>query len=305
MIGAAFARDRGPVTRTLFDFHSSAQPYSADAVVVCCFDARIQPVAGEFLRRCTIVNPDMVIVAGGGLTLSSKPGLSHCPLTKPGKVRVFSKPMVEAILWDNDGVLVDTECLFFESTRQTLARIGIELSVEQFLDLSMRQGRSACDLAAERGWKEQQVADLKHERDRLYLEMLGKPVRVLPGVQETLRALHGRMRMAVVTSSLRQHFDAAHAEIGLTGYFEFVLAREDYSKTKPNPEPYLLALERLRMTAERCVAVEDSERGLAAARAAGIRCLVIPNNMTCRCSFQGATAVLPGAGAVLDALSAL
>jgi len=213
--------------------------------------------------------------------------------------------MVEAILWDNDGVLVDTECLFFESTRKTLARIGIELSLEQFLELSMRQGRSALDLAAERGWEQQQIANLKHERDHLYSEMLRRQARVLPGVPETLRALHGRMRMAVVTSSQRQHFEALHADIGLTGYFEFVLAREDYSKTKPNPEPYLLALERLRMRAERCVAVEDSERGLAAARAAGIRCLVIPNNMTRDCSFQGATAILPGAGAILDALSVL
>jgi HAD superfamily hydrolase (TIGR01509 family) len=213
--------------------------------------------------------------------------------------------MVDAILWDNDGVLVDTECLFFESTRRTLARIGIELRLEQFLELSMRQGRSAFDLAGARGWKRRQIVDLKHERDRLYSEMLRSQGRVLPGVPETLRALHGRMRMAVVTSSQRQHFEALHGDIGLAGYFEFVLAREDYRKAKPNPEPYLLALERLRMRAERCVAVEDSERGLAAARAAGIRCLVIPNNMTRDCSFPGATAILPGAAAVLDALLVL
>ena len=56
--------------------------------------------------------------------------------------------MVEAILWDNDGVLVDTEHLFFESTRTTLTQVGIHLSVEQFLELSLRQGRSAFDLAA-------------------------------------------------------------------------------------------------------------------------------------------------------------
>ncbi|HVB86978.1 MAG TPA: HAD family phosphatase [Candidatus Dormibacteraeota bacterium] len=213
--------------------------------------------------------------------------------------------MVDAILWDNDGVLVDTEGLFFQSTRRTLARIGIELRLQQFLELSMRQGRSAFDLAAARGWKGQQIADLKHERDRLYSEMLRRQGRVLPGVPETLRALHGRMRMAVVTSSQRQHFEALHANIGLAAYFEFVLAREDYRKAKPNPEPYLLALERLRMRAERCVAVEDSERGLAAARAAGIRCLVIPNNMTRDCSFPGATAILPGAAAVLDAVLVL
>ncbi|PYV84107.1 MAG: hypothetical protein DMG93_06230 [Acidobacteria bacterium] len=176
--------------------------------------------------------------------------------------------MVEAILWDNDGVLVDTECFFFESTRTILATIGIELSLEQFLDFSMRQGRSGFELAIESGWDKQQVANLKRQRDALYSEMLHTEMRVLPGVVETLKALHGRIRMAVVTSSQRQHFDLIHANIDLTGYFEFVLAREDYAKTKPSPEPYLLALERLGTKAENCVAVEDSERGLAAARAA-------------------------------------
>jgi HAD superfamily hydrolase (TIGR01509 family) len=213
--------------------------------------------------------------------------------------------MVEAILWDNDGVLVDTERLFFESTRRTLARVGIELSLEQFLELSMRQGRSAFQLAAERGWTEQQVAELKRERDVLYSEMLRTHTQVLPGVQETLEMLHGRMRMAVVTSSQRQHFDIMHADLGLTGYFEFVLAREDYREAKPSPESYLLALHRLGMKAERCVAVEDSERGLASARTAGLRCLVIPNDITRKSSFQGATRILSGAAAVLDMLAAL
>lgn len=213
--------------------------------------------------------------------------------------------MLEAILWDNDGVLVDTERLFFESTRRTLATIGIPLTQEQFLDLSMRQGRSAFDLAMERGWSKEQVTNLKRERDLLYSELLRKQTRVLPGVAETLKSLQGRMRMAVVTSSQRQHFDVMHAEIGLTGYFEFVLAREDCGQTKPNPEPYLRALERLGIRAEACVAVEDSERGLAAARAAGLRCLVIPNEITRGCSFQGATAILPGAAAILEAVAEL
>ncbi len=213
--------------------------------------------------------------------------------------------MVEAILWDNDGVLVDTERLFFESTRRILATIGIQLTSERFLDLSMRQGRSAFELATESGWQEEQVANLKRERDLLYSEMLRKQTRVLPGVTETLKALHGRMRMAVVTSSQRQHFDVMHVNMGLMRYFEFVLAREDYGKTKPNPEPYLLALKRLGMNAGNCVAVEDSERGLAAARAAGLRCLVIPNEITRSCTFQGATAILPGATAVLDTLAGL
>jgi HAD superfamily hydrolase (TIGR01509 family) len=206
--------------------------------------------------------------------------------------------MVEAILWDNDGVLVDTEGLFFASTRATLGDAGIELSFEQFLDISMRQGRSTFQLAAARGATENEIAELKRARDVLYTEMLREQTRVLAGIPEALRALHGRTRMAVVTSSQRQHFDVMHANTRLTEFFEFVLAREDFKETKPNPEPYLVALRRLGLDAERCVAIEDSERGLTAARAAGLRCLVIPNDVTRTCNFQGATAVLPSARAL-------
>lgn len=59
------------MAKKIFDFQSNSQPYAADAIVVCCFDARIRPVTAEFLRRSAIMSPDMVIVAGGGLTLAS------------------------------------------------------------------------------------------------------------------------------------------------------------------------------------------------------------------------------------------
>lgn len=59
------------MVRKLFDFNSSSQPYTADAVVVCCFDARIRSITNEFLRRGGFEHPDLVIIAGGGLALSS------------------------------------------------------------------------------------------------------------------------------------------------------------------------------------------------------------------------------------------
>jgi len=213
--------------------------------------------------------------------------------------------MVEAILWDNDGVLVDTERLFFQSTRETLARAGVELTLEQFLDLSMRQGRSTFDLVAECGWNPQRIAALKKERDTAYADILRNETRIMAGIPEALRALQSRARMAVVTSSQREHFEVMHASTRLTGFFEFVLAREDFNRTKPHPEPYLLALRRLGLAPERCIAIEDSERGLAAARAAGLRCLVIPNEITCACNFDGATAVLQSAAQVPETLETL
>jgi phosphoglycolate phosphatase-like HAD superfamily hydrolase len=82
-----------------------------------------------------------------------------------------------------------------------LDTIGIELSLRQFLDLSMREGRSTFELAIERGWGRQQVAELKRERDLLYSEMLRKQTRVLPDVPETLQQL----RYPTWTTVLTKH----------------------------------------------------------------------------------------------------
>jgi beta-phosphoglucomutase-like phosphatase (HAD superfamily) len=96
-----------------------------------------------------------------------------------------------------------------------------------------------------------------------------------------------------------------HASTGIEEFFEFVLAREDYRKSKPDPEPYLEARRRLAVPTERCIAIEDTERGLAAARAAGLRCVIIPHDFTRNCKFAGAEAVIGSAGQLPGLLTQL
>ena len=139
------------------------------------------------------------------------------------------------ILWDNDGVLVDTEGLYFRATKTVLATVGIDLTPEQFKDISLRRGESTFRLAAEAGIGAEEIARLRAERDRIYSESLAAMPCVIDGAEEVLRSLHGRVRMGVVTSTRRRHFDIAHAKSGLTKYLDFVLAFEDYRHTKPQP----------------------------------------------------------------------
>ena len=214
--------------------------------------------------------------------------------------------MVEAILWDNDGVLVDTEGLFFAVTRDALARAQVALTREVFLDFVMGSGRTVFELAEARGWTPDNVAALRRERDAAYADLLRNgPSLAIDGIAETLQALHGRARMAIVTTSSREHFELAHRHTGLRRFFEVVVAREDYEQSKPHPEPYLTALRRLGLHPGRCVAIEDSERGLTAATHAGLRCIVVPNELTRGCAFVGASAVLADSRAILAALASL
>jgi len=211
--------------------------------------------------------------------------------------------VIKAILWDNDGLLVDTERVYFEANRQVLLQAGVKLTKELFADVSLRQGLSLLDLARQSGWKGKQLAALRQERDSYYLELLRKGVRILPGVEAILQVLRGKVRMGIVTSAQRVHFDAMHSRSGLLPHFEFVITREDYAHGKPAPDGYLEGLRRLGVGPVECLAVEDSERGLISAVAAGMRCLVVPNAESAGGDFSSALAILPEVSRLSDYLS--
>jgi HAD superfamily hydrolase (TIGR01509 family) len=213
--------------------------------------------------------------------------------------------MLRAILWDNDGVLVDTEHLYFRATREAAAMEAVQLTEEQFREVSLTAGRSMFDILRERGIVETRIRELILERNRIYRDYLLAGVTVMDGIREALAALDGRYRMGIVTSALREHFDAAHSTTRLMRHFEFTLTREDYDESKPAPDPYLAAVKNTGLDPEECVAIEDSRRGLEAALAAGLRCLVVPTKLTDAADFSGATEVLDGAQSIPDTVRRL
>ena len=186
----------------------------------------------------------------------------------------------EAILWDNDGVLVDTERLYYQATREIMAEAGVELDADAFRDYFLSEAVGAWHLLAEQGYAESEIARFRERRDRRHAELLSRPGLDIPGAIATLRSLHEHFVMAIVTSAHREHFERSHEHTGMVDFMRFVLTREDYANSKPDPEPYLLAVERIGIPAERCLVVEDSARGLRAAKAAGLTCWIIPTELS-------------------------
>jgi HAD superfamily hydrolase (TIGR01509 family) len=210
--------------------------------------------------------------------------------------------MIKAIFWDNDGVLVETEHLYFHATRDVLASVGIALTEEQYIDLFLAQGKGAWHLAEEKGIDPAEIDRLRDRRNALYGEWLAQGPRLIAGVADVLAALHGKYVMGVVTSSRKDHFDVIHRSAGLLKYFDFVLTASDYRRVKPDPEPYLRAIEKTGFERGACVAIEDSERGLEAAKGAGVPCIVVPTALTRRGNFTGAHRVLASVAEIPAAL---
>lgn len=181
--------------------------------------------------------------------------------------------MFDGIFWDNDGVLMETEHLYYQANAQALAGVGVTLTLDTFRRISLQQGESVLDLAVGAG------PELRRVRDEIYYRLLGEDAQVVPGVLDILEQLHGRVPMAIVTSCRRDNFLQMHRQSGLLGYFDFILTREDYGASKPDPEPYLAACARAGLEPGRCLAVEDSERGVTAASRAGLAVAAIPGEM--------------------------
>jgi HAD superfamily hydrolase (TIGR01509 family) len=191
------------------------------------------------------------------------------------------------LLWDHDGVLVDTECWYFEATRAALALLDVNLSKERYLEI-MATGASCWELARARGIRDHEIRAQRRERDALYQEFLRtKPIEI-EGVAEVLVELAYRYRMAIITSARRSDFDLIHEDRDLLRHFEFILTIEDYEHSKPHPDPYLAGLARFGAQPHEAVVLEDSARGLTSARAAGIACLIVRNPFTASQDFSGA-----------------
>ena len=191
------------------------------------------------------------------------------------------------ILWDNDGVLVNTEQWYFAATREALAELGVQLPIDAYQQI-MIQGRSSWELAAQAGVDPQQIKDGQDLRDELYRTYLRNNDLRIKGVFEVLSELAQHYQMAIVTTCRRDDFELIHSNLDLLQFMQFVLTREDYAESKPHPEPYLTALQKFSATSSQALVVEDSERGLRAARAAAIDCAVVDYHFTRGHDFSAA-----------------
>lgn len=188
--------------------------------------------------------------------------------------------MKKFILWDNDGVLVDTEKYYFKANQIVLKELDVDLTVEQFKKISLKDGKSVLELARKCGLDDSAILELRDKRDKVYEQFIFNDNIALPHVQETLKKLYGKIGMGVVTSTKKAYFEFLHNKTGFNKYFEFVVAREEYKVAKPDPEPYLIGIEKSGFSKSEIIAVEDTPRGIIAAKTAGIQCVFLPNQFT-------------------------
>ncbi|MFA6024374.1 MAG: HAD family phosphatase [Candidatus Gracilibacteria bacterium] len=206
----------------------------------------------------------------------------------------------KTIFWDNDGTLVNTEVPFFLATQKVLASVGIELTEEWNANECLKKGRSSFELAEAAGIDEETIQKLRERRDELYFKELKKNVEVMEGVIPTLEELYGRVPMGIVTTSPRMHFNQIMKATGLGKYFDFTICGDEVEQIKPHPEPYLKAWRISGFKKSECLVIEDTGRGLTAAKRAGLPCFICPTAYSKGTDFSQADKVIDNVSEILE-----
>jgi HAD superfamily hydrolase (TIGR01509 family) len=183
------------------------------------------------------------------------------------------------LLFDNDGVLVETERYYFQANLKALAEFGIELGFERYMEI-MARGGTAWELAREAGISSKDINTKREQRDIYYQEYIQNEEIEIDGVVDVLRELKEQYKMGVVTTARRVDFDLIHQSRGIVEYMDFSLCVEEYPRAKPYPDPYLAGMKRFAAEKDECLIIEDSQRGLTSAVNAGIECVVVSNEFT-------------------------
>ncbi|HEY3955738.1 MAG TPA: HAD-IA family hydrolase [Streptosporangiaceae bacterium] len=204
-----------------------------------------------------------------------------------------------AVVFDFDGLLMDTESTSFESWRHEWEQWGLALDPATFFaehggDITEQR---YAELAAAVGLAFDK--DLSHSRRIAYRDGLHAGLDLLPGMRDWLReAGQAGTRLAIASSSPRRWVTGHLGRVGARPEFEVLACGDEVAAAKPAPDVYLLALDRLGLAGAEAVAVEDSAHGVAAAKTAGMRCIAIPNRFSPASRFAAADLVLDSAGQV-------
>ncbi len=180
---------------------------------------------------------------------------------------------IEAVVFDMDGVLIDSEPIWIRRDMEFLKSHGVEVSREEASRIAGLGGRETWELIA--GWWGENADPEELQRmchEEIPLEEHSYADMAMPHLRYLLERLkqHG-LRLAIASASPHDGIERVLDECGVASYFEFVVSGEDFERSKPDPAVYLHALERLGLFSDKVAAMEDSTYGVQAAHAAGLR----------------------------------
>jgi beta-phosphoglucomutase len=182
--------------------------------------------------------------------------------------------MARAILWDMDGVLVNSMEFHYQAYREVLSEFGRDLSREEYLG-SLIGLRNYVILRRLLGdLPDDEVQRLMKAKEAAFRRRAAGHIEPLPGAAELVRGAHeAGLKQAIVSSTPRENIELVLDSLGLRSMFDTIVGEEDAEHGKPDPEGFLVAAKRISVPPPECIVIEDAPEGIEGGKAAGMRCI--------------------------------
>ena len=194
--------------------------------------------------------------------------------------------MIQAVIFDFDGLIIDTETVWFDSFNEVLGRYDVEFPLEIFLPCVGTKGTIIDQYIEEKLGNRVSVQEIRQLVRECHREKI-VDIDIREGVRDYLtQAKELSLKIGLATSSNREWIDHFFKRLDLLHYFDVIKTGDDVKKVKPDPEVYHQCLDALNVSSNHVVAFEDSNNGAKAAKASGVSCVIVPNPITAKLTFD-------------------
>jgi len=200
--------------------------------------------------------------------------------------------MIQALIFDMDGLMIDSERLYFQAEREIAEFYGKPLDEAVLWKMMGRNPREGIGIFVRELELPASVDDVLARRNLRMRELLRSDLVPMPGLDHIISSFRDRLRLAVCTGAQREFMDIVLDGLGCHGAFDVLQASDDIARGKPNPEIYLETIRKLACRPEECVVLEDSENGVRAGRNAGCAVIAVPSEYTKSHDFSSADTIV-------------
>jgi len=184
----------------------------------------------------------------------------------------------KVVIWDMDGVIVDTAPYHGEAWRETFQKRGVEFSDDDFRRSFGRRNDTIIIGVMGKALSQKAIDAIADEKETSFRRKIRQHIEPLPGVMGLFKVLAtAGFRQALASSAPLQNVRQIMKDLDIEGYFEGIVTEKDVTEGKPNPQGFLLAARILEVEPEDCTVIEDSVAGITAARRAGMVCVAVTN----------------------------
>jgi len=215
---------------------------------------------------------------------------------------IESMKNIKAVIFDLDGVLIDSECFHWQGWADVLKQFKINLSKNNYYNYAGKSGKLIADELIKRYKLKIKRLSLLDKKEKLIIKWFKKrPIKLMAFAKNVIKFFIDKgIKIGVASGGPKNEITLKLKRTKLLQFFDIIISRDDVKNGKPFPDIYELTVKKLKLKPKECVALEDTEYGVISAKAAGLTCFAIPNEFSKKQNFSKADKIFSSLKDVIE-----